>query len=469
MSHENNDHTYDREAIAAIITPPGEGGIGAIRIAGYGSHEVLGKVFRPAHSPTAKLEKFKLYYGYIVDKKGDVLDEVTAVTMPEGESYTGQEQAEIFCHGGTVVLRTILAEISRHSVRPAEPGEFTRRAFLNGRIDLARAEAVAELIGSKTEYSYTAARKNLLGELSGYIDDLREKAILLLAEIEAGVDYPEEYLETADGERLVSSCAGIIAGIDSLVKTYRGGKIIREGFKVAIAGRPNAGKSSLFNLLLNQTRAIVAPVPGTTRDYLTEWIDLEGAAVSLTDTAGLRRKSGQIEKAGQAAALEIMDHTDLIIWIADISRGRWVAEVEKDMEKLPYRDKLLIVLNKADLVEDCEKERKKLGKSVYEGHCLSCKTKKGLEKLRKSLNEKIHSEMPDLTDSLVVTSERHKQKLDSAREAFERAEGLLKGNETPELVAFEIRQGIAAIDEITGRIYNEEILDRIFASFCIGK
>jgi len=469
VSQNNSGHTSDREAIAAIITPPGEGGIGAIRIAGAGSHEILAKLFQPIHGTIEKLEKFKLSYGHIVDNEGDVLDEVTAVMMPEGESYTGQEQAEIFCHGGMVVLRKILEAVYRTGARPAEPGEFTKRAFLSGRIDLTRAEAVAELIGSKTSYSYTAAKKNLLGEMSAYINEIRESAILLLAEIEAGLDYPEEYLETAEKEKLVTSCAALIAQIDDLAKSYRGGKIIREGFRVAIAGRPNAGKSSLFNLFLNQTRAIVAPIPGTTRDYLTEWIDLEGVAVALTDTAGLRKKSGEIEKAGQAAALEMMDQSDLIIWIGDISRKRWKSELEKDLSDFPYDHKLLVILNKADLVDDCKDKLEKVNESGHEGLCLSCKTREGFEGLKRALVERIQTDMPDLTDRLVVTSERHKQKLDLALKSFERGKELIETDETPELIAFELRQGIGAIDEITGRIYNEEILDEIFARFCIGK
>jgi len=461
--------TYDREAIAAIITPPGEGGIGAIRVAGTGSHELLWSIFRPIHSTGGKWENFRLYYGHIVGSETIIIDEVTAVTMPDEQSYTGQEQAEIFCHGGQVVLRKILAEITGRGIRPAEPGEFTRRAFLSGRIDLATAEAVAELIASKTEYSYNAAKKNLLGEMSDYINDIRENAIQLLAEIEASVDYPEEDLEPAEQQKLLDLSDLINSRTNELATTYRGGKIIREGFNIAIAGRPNAGKSSLFNLLLNQTRAIVAPVPGTTRDYLTEWIDLEGIAVSLTDTAGLRKKSGEIEKLGQKAALEIMERSDLIIWIADVSRKRWPGELKADLQDFPFKDKLLILLNKVDLIDGAPASLKKPAEELSKALYLSCKTKKGFAELKKDLLKRINSEMPDLTDRLVVTSERHKQKLDIAGKAFAKAGELLRQGESPEIIAFELKSGVDAIDEITGRIYNEEILDRIFAQFCIGK
>lgn len=460
---------YDREAIAAIITPPGEGGIGAIRIAGEGSHAALRKLFRPHESPYDKYDMFRLYYGYIMDKKTQIIDEVTMVMMPEGKSYTGQEQTEIFCHGGQVVLKKILGRIYAEGIRPAEPGEFTRRAFLSGRIDLARAEAVAELIAAKTDYSYNAARKNLLGEISDKIDDIREKAIQLMAEIEASVDYPEEHLEPSEKQKLIAGATDILEGAKELAVTYKGGKIIREGFKIAIAGRPNAGKSSLFNLLLNQSRAIVAPVPGTTRDYLTEWIDLGGIAVSLTDTAGLRKRSGEIEKAGQEAAREIMEQADLIVWIADISRKKYKSELKSDLSGNLSEDKLLIVSNKIDLIDDVAQKESYDENDNRQEVFLSCKTREGFEKLKKALLDRIKTDMPDLTDRAVVTSERHKQKLDGAIAAFTKVRNLIELNESPEITSFEMRRGIDAIDEITGRIYNEEVLDRIFAQFCIGK
>jgi len=387
------------------------------------------------------------------------------VEMPHGQSYTAQKQAEIFCHGGQFVLRQVLNEILKHNARPAEPGEFTRRAFLAGRIDLARAEAVADLIASKTEYSYNTAKGNLLGRMSELIDKIRQQSIVLMAEIEASIDYPEEEIETAEHKRLLDSIDNIMLQAGELVDSYQAGQIIKEGYKIAVAGRTNAGKSSLFNLMLNQSRAIVAPSPGTTRDYLTEWIDLDGVAVSITDTAGLRSRAGLVEKAGQMSASNIIEQSDLVIWIVDISRRRWKSEIAKDITELPDRNKILVVLNKTDKVDSFDK--KLAGK--ISGLPLSCKTGNGFKLLRKRLISRINKNMPDLTDRLVVTSARHKKKLENFLAAFKRARQNIVAAESPELIAFELHRGINEIDEITGRIYNEEILENIFSRFCIGK
>jgi len=413
-----------------------------------------------------------MYYGYIVDTGGNIIDEVMMVQMPEGRSYTGQNQAEVFCHGGQFVLTQILGEIFKQGVRPAEPGEFTRRAFLAGRIDLTRAEAVADLIASRTEYSYNAAKKNLLGELSEHIERIRNSTVELLAEIEASIDYPEEELDLADRDRLAKSFDKILVDAQELTDSYKAGRIVKEGYMIAIAGRPNAGKSSLFNLFLNQNRAIVAPTPGTTRDYLTEWIDLNGLAVSITDTAGLRDAAGLIEQMGQQSAENIIERSDLLIWIADISRKKWQKEIANDIK--PYLDKkdILLVLNKIDKLENSRIDNKLPAsmlldkvKVVY----ISCKTKVGLKTLKKKLLNRISGNMPDLTDHLIVTSERHKAKLENFLRSLNKARKDILKSLSPELTALELRQGINEIDEITGRIYTEDILNKIFERFCIGK
>ncbi|MEW5924796.1 MAG: tRNA uridine-5-carboxymethylaminomethyl(34) synthesis GTPase MnmE [Candidatus Zixiibacteriota bacterium] len=460
------------DTIAAIITPPGEGGIGAIRISGPETSKIIVKIFRPI-DPEFKPDRFfHLYYGHIVNPHGEIIDEVTMVRMPRGQSYTGQEQAEIFCHGGQYVLKRILQEILSHQVRPAEPGEFTKRAFLSGRIDLTKAEAVADLIASKTEYSYNAARGNLLGKTTEYIDAIRKGVVELLAEVEASVDYPEEDLEIGDKNRLLDNIDAIISQAKELSESYQAGQILKEGYKIAIAGRPNAGKSSLFNLMLNKDRAIVAPTPGTTRDYLTEWIDLEGVPVSITDTAGLRAKGGQIEKAGQVSAYNIIRDSDLVIWIVDITRKSWEPETIRDVADLPAKGNVLIVINKIDKVEKYDK--KAAGNAFKMDGCsgivrISCRTEAGFKLLRKELVNRISKSMPDLTDRLVVTSARHKKKLDNFLKAFARARKKIAHNESPELIAFELRIGLNEIDEITGRVYFDEILENIFSRFCVGK
>ncbi len=260
----------------------------------------------------------------------------------------------------------------------------------------------------------------------------------------------------------------IITEITELAESYQSGRIIKEGFKIAIAGRPNAGKSSLFNLLLNQNRAIVAPIPGTTRDYLTEWIDLDGIAVSITDTAGLRKSKGVIERAGQKSAAEIMKSSDLILWIVDITRRSWKRDLKDDLTKISDND-IILLFNKIDICEGVNlSEIGSIG-DWAEGVRFSCITKAGFRELRRRMISGITHNMPDLTDSLVITSERHKKKLYTALKYLRKGMAGLKRNDSPELISFEIRLGINEIDEITGRVYNEEILDKIFSRFCIGK
>lgn len=458
--------------IAAIITPPGEGGIGAIRIAGRLSFKIIENIFRAADKTSSPTTVFHLYYGHIVDRNTDIIDEVTMVRMPKGRSYTGFDQVEIFCHGGHFVLGRILSEILSYSARPAEPGEFTRLAFLNGRIDLARAEAVAELIASKTDYSYKAARNNLFGQFTETIDRIRSSAVALLAEIEAAIDFPDEALEIADRSRLMDQTTELIEKTSSLGESYRAGKIIREGYSIAIAGRTNAGKSSLFNLLLKHQRALVATRPGTTRDYLTEWIDLDGIAVSITDTAGLRGRASEVEKAGQESTLKIARASHLILWMVDISRRFWKSELVADLDNLPSNKDIIVVLNKSDKLSEPDKLNKKTGIDLPDETLtviLSCTTRAGFNRLKKAISNHISENLPDLTDQLVVTSKRQQEKLLKAAKNLKRVKSGLKRSVLIELVAHDMRLVINEIDEITGRIYNEEILDNIFSRFCVGK
>jgi tRNA modification GTPase len=466
---------------------------------------------------------FMMRYGHFLDKNGAVIDEVTAVYMPAGKSYTGLDQVEIFCHGGRQVALTILNEIVSSGARAAEPGEFTKLAFLSGRIDLTRAEAVAEIIGANTTTSYQAAREHLLGAYSEHINKLRQKIIDIISEVEASIDFPEEDVDTLETRRLIESVDETIRSIKELAQTYTGGRIIREGYTIAIAGRPNAGKSSLFNLLLRQERALVTPTPGTTRDYLSEWIDLGGFAVELIDTAGLRGRGGPIEKAGQKSAMKIVSNADLVLWMVDLSEPDWTNKLGSDshfVRKYPN----LLVGNKIDLLKThskqtvsrgnipalrrvgaCPQPTKRQGQALplrgikakefvgpnppkagssdirkseprgfrsTNGQALipiSCLTGKGINNLKKKLLERINEKIPDLTSGVVVTSARHQQKLKQAVKHLRAAKKKMSQSDSPELTAFNLRQAANAIDEITGKVYTEDILQRIFSKFCIGK
>ncbi len=469
----------NNETIVAIITPPGEGGIAAIRLAGPDCKKIIKKHFKSFSKKG--LNPFMLRYGRFSNKSGSPVDEVMVVYMPQGKSYTGEEQIEIFCHGGRLVVKQILDELLNSGARSAEPGEFTKLAFLAGKMDLAQAEAVAGIISANTEYSHKVASEQLTGAYSKLILSIRNEIITILAEVEASIDFPEEEIDPATYTRIIKSLSEMIISIDSLLKTYNSGRIIKEGYKIAIAGRPNAGKSSLFNLLLQQQRALVTPIAGTTRDFLSEWIDIGGVAVNIIDTAGLRQTESNIEKAGQEKTNKILKESDLIVWLFDLSNQNWRKQLEDDIKKLPNKisSHLLLVGNKIDLLKKpiISKqilEQIKIGGKYHlidikQIMLVSCKTNKGLTDFKKKLSSNINLNLTDMTSGLVVTSARHQQKLKSSLKYLKTARKQLSTSETPELIAFTLNQAINQIDEITGKIYNEEILGKIFSTFCLGK
>ena len=467
ISHEKSETHSD--VIAAIITPPGEGGLGALRVAGAGSLELCGPLLG---WQTVHPESFHMRLTTCVHpQSGDALDEVMAVWMPAGKSYTGDEQVEIFTHGGRITLKNILHALFDAGARPAEPGEFTRRAFLAGRIDLSEAEAVAEIISAKSDFAYRAARDNLFGKTSALVDSLRTRVTKLAAFLEANVDFPEEDIETEDYREVTELCRESQDTLKRLIDSYSGGKIIRDGFKVALCGAPNSGKSSLFNALLKTHRALVSETPGTTRDYLSEWIQIGDIAVELSDTAGLRDDAGEIEAAGQEFARRIAEQSDLALWLIDVSESNWSQNLSKSFAA--NLDHCILIANKTDLLDKTKLPgldqlaqkhfpRKKLIP-------ISCKTGAGLDALESALETEINLRLPDQTDAYIVTSERHKQKFSEARAALDKVASGLSDNASPELIAFDVRQALNALDEITGKVYTEDLLDIVFANFCVGK
>ncbi|MFH2050385.1 MAG: GTP-binding protein, partial [bacterium] len=337
------------------------------------------------------------------------------------------------------------------------------------------------IISANTEYSHKVALEQLTGAYSELIISIRNDIITILAEVEASIDFPEEEIDPATYTRIIKSLGEMIISIDKLLNTYDSGRIIREGYKIAIAGRPNAGKSSLFNLLLQQQRALVTPTAGTTRDYLSEWIDIGGVAVNIIDTAGLRQTESNIEKAGQEKTNTILKEADLILWLFDLSNKNWKTQLEDDIKKLPNKtdSHLLLVGNKIDLLKKPITSKQILEQTKINNKCyliitkqitlVSCKAKKGISDFKKELSSRINLNLSDLTSGLVVTSARHQQKLKSSLKYLKTASKQLSTSETPELIAFTLNQAINQIDEITGKIYNEEILGKIFSTFCLGK
>lgn len=462
----------ESDIIAAIITPPGEGGIGAIRIAGDGARNFAAPFLYQDSSDTAP-EPFYLQYGNFVSlKNNQVIDEVMSVWMPEGKSYTGAEQVEIFAHGGRQTLQHILRELYAAGARAAEPGEFTRRAFLAGKIDLTKAEAVAEIISAKSEFAYRAARDDLFGKTAKTTRDLREKLVALSAELTAKVDFPLEEITPDEYQTLLNLVDEVDAQLARLIASYAGGAIVRDGFQIALGGRPNAGKSSLFNALLKSHRAIVSATPGTTRDYLSEWITLGDSAVELIDTAGLREGAGEIEAAGQNFARKLLSEAHLALWLVDSADGAFLSELAADLADLDKKN-IALVLNKTDLLSERQFEsaisdisEKFPSVTVFP---ISCKTESGLVEFEEGLQERIDASLADQTDGLLVTSERQMQKFTEARESLKTARQGMVDNASPELVAFDVRAALNSLDEITGAVYTDDLLEVIFSKFCVGK
>lgn len=461
-SSDSGDRT-----IVAVITPPGEGGVAALRLSGPDSLKYLKSHFiSRSKKRLRKFSPFYMRYGYFINLSGVIIDEIMVVYMPRGKSYTGLEQVEIFCHGGQKVVEMIQDELIKSGASVAEPGEFTKLAFLNGKIDLTKAESVAEIIAANTDSSFETAREHMLGAYSEHVDMLRNLLIDITAEVEASIDYPEEDISPSEKSSLLNQLDSLLEKVKELVDTYVGGRIINEGFKIAIAGRPNAGKSSLFNLLLRQQRALVTSTPGTTRDYLSEWIEMDGFKVNIIDTAGLREKGGKIEKAGQYSAKKIIASSDLVLWIVDLMSKNWKDNLKVDLETLKNYN-ILLLGNKIDVIKNFSKFKIIGIKNKY--FLISCKTQKGLASLKHEIISIIKEKMPDLTSGVVVTSARHKQKLLNTIKHLKLSRQKMVNNESPELTALDLRSAINEIDEITGRIYNDDILGRIFSKFCIGK
>ncbi len=450
------------ELIAAVATPFGEGALGIVRLSGAGCLDALEKVFRPAGRLSLReSEPGRQRFGRVVDpENGGTIDEVVLIYNEAPRSFTGEDVAEITCHGGIVVTRQVLDVCLHAGARMAHPGEFSQRAFLNGKMDLTQAEAIMDLISARTELAARAAAEQLEGRLGSRIQEMRAALLEILAHVEAYIDFPEEDIAPETGGQIAGRMREILAGLEKLLATAEEGRILREGVRTVICGEPNAGKSSLLNQLLGFERAIVSQTAGTTRDSIEEAINLRGIPVILTDTAGLRQEADDIEKLGIERTMKILDRADLVLLVADASAPRG-AEFERVLENCETR--VLPVLNKIDLPEhDDWREAGHPRVSALTGH--------GMEELSEALHAKITSGGLRLHESAVAINERHRQCLDLARANMQKAlhafeeEGL-----SPEFVAVDLHEALDHIGDIVGRADTEEILGEIFARFCIGK
>lgn len=454
------------DTIAAVATAYGEGGIGIIRISGEDASKIITGIFVPAGAK--QLENRKLTYGHIVDPDTDKkIDEVLVALMKAPHTYTREDVVEINCHGSVIALRNTLALVLRHGARTAEPGEFTKRAFLNGRLDLTEAEAVIDLIKAKTDKGFNLSMEQLEGALSGRISEIRRCLLDLLTEVAVNIDYPDEDIEELTYEKLRKSISSINDMIEKLLCTADSGRIIREGLNVTIAGKPNVGKSSLMNAILKESRAIVTEIPGTTRDTIEEMISIKNIPVKLTDTAGIRETRDVIEKIGIEKSKEAFNNADLIIFILDGSR----ALDEEDMEIVDVigSRNAIVLINKSDL--GMEIKRNDIIKMLPESKVIetSVINNDGVETVEKIIEEMVYSGDIRQEDSLMVTNVRHIELLKQAGCAIKDAEVMAEKEEAFEFIEVDIKEAYNTLGEITGETVGDDIINEVFSRFCLGK
>jgi tRNA modification GTPase len=458
------------DTIAAIATPPGEGGIGIVRISGPAALEIAGRLFRPAVAQDWRSGPgYRLYYGYVVDPAtGETVDEVLLALMRAPKSYTREDVVEINGHGGIVPLRRILQLVLDYGARLAEPGEFTRRAFLNGRLDLAQAEAILDVIRARTDNGLRIAVEQLRGALSERIGVLRNTVLGVLAEMEAGIDFPEEEdVPQTEADALIGrlqevadECGRLLAGADA-------GRVYREGLGVAIVGKPNVGKSSLLNALLREARAIVTDVPGTTRDVIEETVNIRGIPVRLLDTAGLRETEDTVERIGVARTRSVVAEADLVLAVLDAATG--ITDEDREVLAVAAAKPMLVVINKMDLAPagiTPEAVRAFVKAPVLR---MAVREGVGLDKLEETIAELVLGGHVAGRDPILVSNVRHKNALERARRHLDEARAALAGGWPLELAAIDVRNALDALGEITGTTVSDDLLDRIFGDFCIGK
>jgi tRNA modification GTPase len=462
---------FTDDTIAAISTPLGEGGIGIVRISGKDSIQTAEKIFfSPKNKSLIDSKSHRVIYGYIKDPiTGEKIDEVLVTIMRTPYSYTREDVVEINCHGGMIALRKTLELVLKQGVRLAEPGEFTKRAFINGRIDLSQAEAVLDLIRSKTNESRRIAIEQLQGGLSEKITALRDRLTELCVNIEAYIDFPEEELERASTQAMLDSMKDIGKELETLLKTYDEARFFREGLPTAIVGRPNVGKSSLLNALLKRDRAIVTELPGTTRDVIEEYLNIKGLPLRIMDTAGIRDVQDIAEKEGVKRSLQSIENADLVIGIFDSSEPLKEEDFEV-IEKINNKN-AIVVLNKCDLPAVFDSNAIALYLSHSATHVLNISATRGdgLEDLKDRIFESCLKDWKEGREGVVITNLRHMTAIENARTSLERAVSALIENQPLEILALELRDSLDRLGEIVGEVTTEDILNKIFNDFCIGK
>lgn len=473
----------EQDTIAALATPAGEGGVAIVRISGILAPDILNKLFKIAESfrgdPAGrshqenipiKWKSHHLYYGRLIGLQSELLDESLAVWMKAPNSFTGEEVVEFHLHGGKLISLKVLQTIYKLGARPANPGEFSQRAFLNGKIDLTQAEAIADMIAAKSERSLSLAQAQWQGKFSGPVQELRKILIELLVNLEAAVDFPEEEIEIIHFEATKQLIEKSVSQIQQWLIDYELGKILREGLTIALIGKPNVGKSSLLNLLVKEDAAIVHDEPGTTRDAIERQISLNGLSVRFVDTAGMRETEGVVEQKGIERSRQWFEKADLALVLLDVSSP--LEKEDFEVLELAKNKKSILILNKVDLPAVWTSSTapllwKERGDPIFIS--LSTKTSEGLKNLESAIFSQFGIQDLEKEDHLLLNQLRHKQALEKALSSLTAALQALENHYSPEFVAADIQSSIRYLGEIIGEVSTEEVLGEIFGRFCIGK
>ncbi len=453
--------------IVAISTAAGNGGIGIIRLSGNKSFEIINKIFIPKNKNN-KMKGYSLKYGNIINpENNEIIDEVLVSYFIGPNSYTREDMCEINTHGGMIVERKILDVCLNNGAELAEPGEFTKRAFLNGRIDLAQAESIINLINSKSDKEAKESIKELEGDLSKKINEIEQKIIDVMVNIEVIVDYPEYDIEEITNKDALEKMYEVNKMLENLEKSFDKGKLIRDGIKTVILGKPNAGKSSLLNAILNEDRAIVSDIKGTTRDSIEEFININGLTLKIIDTAGIRNADNEIEKIGVEKSKKLANEADLIIAIFDLSRE--LEEEDKEIIDIIKNKNAIIVLNKVDIEQKNEVLENSVNKLCKPTIKISAMDRSGLDKLYDKIIEVFSLNELYNDNEILITNERHKNQIKKAKENINQAIISIKNNMPIDISSIQIKQALEELGEITGKNVSEDIINEIFSKFCLGK
>lgn len=454
------------DTIAAIATGPGEAGIGIVRVSGPLALAVGDRVFRPRRgAPLGRRGSHTVIYGWVVDPAGHPVDEALAVLMRGPRSFTGEDVVELHSHGGQVAVRRVLEVALLAGARLAEPGEFARRAFLNGRMDLAQAEAVIDVIRAKTDRAMAAAVSHLRGELGEAVRAVRDRLLEMTAHLEADIDFPELELEVQTQEQVALGCRWCLGELERLLGGARQGKILREGLRVVLAGRPNVGKSSLLNRLVRENRAIVTAIPGTTRDVIEEWVSIGGLPVQLADTAGIRPTDDPVEQIGVERTLSALARADLVLVVIDAEAGL-VGEDLEWIRHVPAEAARIGVVNKIDLAPGFDPGQLAANLNGAPVLTVSAESGSGLSELESAIGRL--AGIQDASEDLLVNA-RQEECLRRAQEHLTGAYETLQSGMGSDMVSIDVRAAWVILGEITGETVGEDLLDQIFSRFCIGK